>query len=58
MLGYLLIKKYVIYKLRETREADFLHDFLKDYKGVLISDFYSGYDSLNCIQQKMLVASY
>lgn len=45
-------EKYVIFKLRETREADFLHDFLKDYKGILISDFYSGYDSLNCRQQK------
>ena len=44
--------KHVILKLRETREADFLHDFLKDYKGILISDFYSGYDSLGCKQQK------
>jgi hypothetical protein len=47
--------KYVIFKLRETREADFLHDFLRDYKGVLITDFYSGYDSLNCEQQKCWV---
>jgi predicted RecB family nuclease len=45
-------EKYVVFKLRETREADFLHDFLKDYKGILISDFYSGYDSLSCKQQK------
>jgi hypothetical protein len=30
-------------------------EFLKDYKGILISDFYSAYDSLNCIHQKCLV---
>jgi hypothetical protein len=44
--------EYVIFKLRETRGADFVQDLLADYGGVLISDFYPGYDSVNCKQQK------
>ena len=28
------------------------HEFLSNYTGVLISDFYPGYDSLKCRQQK------
>lgn len=47
--------KNVIFKLTLTREADLVHEFLKDYKGVLISDFYPGYDSINCKQQKCWV---
>ena len=44
---------YFVY--RESREADFLKDLLRDFKGVLISDFFSGYDSLSCPQQKCLI---
>ena len=29
-------------------------DFLKEYRGVLISDFYPGYDALKCQHQKCL----
>lgn len=47
--------RYVIFKHTETREASFVQDFLVDYEGILISDFYSGYDSLNCRHQKCLV---
>jgi predicted RecB family nuclease len=47
--------KHVIFKHTATREADFLHEFLDDYKGILISDFFPGYDSLACKQQKCLV---
>jgi hypothetical protein len=47
--------KYVFLKLTETREAKFVHEFLAEYKGVLISDFYSGYDSVQCKQQKCWV---
>ena len=47
--------KHVVFKHTETREAKFIHDFLCDYKGILISDFYSGYDSLSCRHQKCLV---
>jgi len=45
----------VLYIYRPNREAAFLEDLLKDFKGVLVSDFYSGYDSLPCAQQKCLV---
>ncbi len=45
----------VIYLCKSSREANFLHGLLKDFKGVLITDFYSGYDSIDCMQQKCLV---
>lgn len=47
--------RQVVFKLTETREADFVHQFLKGYQGVLISDFYGGYDGVECRQQKCLV---
>ena len=45
----------VIFRLTETREASFVHKLLADYNGVLISDFYPGYDSVTCKQQKCWV---
>jgi predicted RecB family nuclease len=45
----------VVYMYRPNREAGFLQELLKDFKGVLVSDFFSGYDSLPCEQQKCLV---
>ncbi len=45
----------VVYLYRPSREGDFLHDLLKDFRGVLVSDFYAAYDSLECQQQKCLV---
>jgi len=45
----------VYYQFRETRESDFLKELLQDFKGVLVSDFYTGYDSMECKQQKCLV---
>jgi hypothetical protein len=47
--------KYVLLKHTETREAGIVHEFLVDYTGVLISDFYPGYDSVSCRQQKCWV---
>jgi hypothetical protein len=47
--------KYVVFKLTETREATMAHEFLVDYHGVLIADFYPGYDSMRCQQQKCWV---
>ncbi|MGK7915834.1 MAG: IS66 family transposase, partial [Prochloraceae cyanobacterium] len=47
--------KYTILKLQETREATIIHSLLADYSGILISDFYSGYDSVKCAQQKCWV---
>ena len=44
-----------VYVYRSTRDGDWLQDLLIDFKGVLVSDFYSAYDSLACEQQKCLV---
>jgi predicted RecB family nuclease len=41
----------VVYLFRPDREAGFLRDLLKDFKGVLVCDFYPGYESLPCEQQ-------
>jgi hypothetical protein len=48
----------VFYIFRPTRETDFLKDLLKGFRGVLISDFYTGYDSIPCTQQKCLIHQY
>ena len=45
----------VAYVYSETREADLPKAMLADFSGVLVSDFYSAYDSLPCPQQKCLV---
>lgn len=47
--------KRVIFKITESRESTIVHEFLRDYQGVLVSDFYPGYDSVNCRQQKCWV---
>src|SRR6266566_6110200 len=47
--------KYVIFQLSKTREATIAHEFLKNYHGILITDFYSGYDAIACRQQKCWV---
>jgi predicted RecB family nuclease len=46
-------KAYYFYK--PTREGSFLQELLSGFHGVLISDFFTAYDSLNCEQQKCLV---
>jgi predicted RecB family nuclease len=45
----------VVYLYKPTREGEFLHELLKGFTGVLITDFYSAYDSLPCEQQKCLI---
>ena len=45
----------VVYMYRPTREGHFLHDLLKEFDGVLVSDFYAAYDSIKCSQQKCLL---
>lgn len=45
----------VAYFYTETREGDFLEELLHQFKGVLVSDFYAAYDSINCPQQKCLI---
>jgi hypothetical protein len=45
----------VYYFYRSSREADFLKGTLASFKGVLVLDFYTGYDSISCKQRKCLV---
>jgi hypothetical protein len=45
---------HVVFQLTETRETTLLQQTLRHYEGVLISDFYPGYDSFPCRQQKCL----
>jgi predicted RecB family nuclease len=47
--------QHVAFRMTETREADIVHEVLAGYKGVLVSDFYPGYDGVPCKQQKCLV---
>ena len=45
----------VYFEYRDSREAKFLGQLLDEFQGVLISDFFTGYDSLKCPQQKCLI---
>ena len=45
----------VVYVYSESREAAAMQEVLKEFKGVLVSDFYSAYDSIDCPQQKCLI---
>lgn len=44
-----------IYLFRNNRETSFLEDILMNFKGVLITDYYSGYDKFSCLKQKCLI---
>jgi Transposase IS66 family len=48
-------EQQVIFRLTETREADVVHTLLENYAGIVISDFYPGYDAVPCTQQKCWV---
>lgn len=45
----------VVYLFRPNREVDHLKTLLRSFKGILVSDFYPGYESLPCLQQKCLI---
>ena len=45
----------VCYLFRDSREGSFLQDLLGAYQGILVSDFFTAYDSLRCRQQKCLI---
>ncbi len=45
----------VAYIYSETRQGDILHRLLKDFTGVLVSDFYTAYDGIQCPQQRCLI---
>ena len=44
-----------VYIFRRSREGNFLRKMLKNFKGVLVSDFYSAYDGLPCSHQRCLI---
>jgi predicted RecB family nuclease len=45
----------VAYVYSASREASILDEVLSGFKGVLVSDFYGGYDAVPCEQQKCLI---
>lgn len=45
----------VSYVYAPSREGGLVHSLLKDFKGVVVSDFYAAYDALDCPQQKCLI---
>jgi hypothetical protein len=45
----------VAYFYTSTRESDTIQALLATFSGVLVSDFYAGYDAINCPQQKCLI---
>jgi predicted RecB family nuclease len=45
----------VAYFYTSTREGDTIQALLKEFSGVLVSDFYTAYDSIQCPQQKCLI---
>jgi transposase len=47
--------RHVVLRLTATRETTMIRELLSDYEGVLVSDFYAGYDGVECRQQKCLV---
>jgi hypothetical protein len=44
-----------VYLYSPSREGDLVQRVLRGFKGVLVSDFYSVYDSLRCAHQKCLI---
>ena len=52
------VKSYtgeVVYIYADTREGEIIQEHLANLKGVLVSDFYAAYDSIECPQQKCLI---
>jgi hypothetical protein len=46
---------YIVYLYNSSRETSMVKGKLNAFKGVLVSDFYTGYDSVDCPQQKCLI---
>ncbi len=44
--------RHTIFRLTDSREALIVHQALEKFMGVLVSEFYPGYDSVKCKQQK------
>src|SRR5207237_2480567 len=46
---------HILFRMTQTRETEIVREVLAGYQGVLVSDFYPGYDGIPCRQQKCLV---
>lgn len=58
VVGYVWVltsMEEVAYFYTRTREGETIQALLKDFSGVLVSDFYAAYDSIQCPQQKCLI---
>jgi hypothetical protein len=44
--------RHVIFRLTKNREASIAHEMMAGYTGVMVSDFYGGFDAVGCRQQK------
>jgi predicted RecB family nuclease len=56
--GYIWVfasESAAVYIFRRSREGNFLRKMLKEFQGVLVSDFYSAYDGLPCLHQRCLI---
>ena len=54
--GWVLSNGYdVVTLFRENRSSEFLIELLANFNGVIVCDFYSGYDRLNCKKQRCLI---
>ncbi len=47
--------QHVLFRLTDNRELTVVREFLTGYNGVLVADFYAGYDSIQCKQQRCWV---
>ena len=45
----------MIYAYSASREGEILGEFLKDFRGIMVTDFYTAYDSVPCLQQRCLI---
>jgi hypothetical protein len=45
----------IVYVYSASRDVSVLNDVLSEFKGVLVSDFYGGYEAMPCAQQKCLI---
>jgi hypothetical protein len=56
--GYIWVfasESAAVYIFRSSREGDFLRKMLKNFRGVIVTDFYAAYDGLPCLQQRCLI---
>jgi Transposase IS66 family len=45
----------VVYFFTPTRSGETIQSMLKEFSGVLVTDFYAAYDTISCLQQKCLI---